>query len=303
VKPRILLAALVVALALGSAGCGGAGEPGQDMAFVSTRDGDYAIFGMDADGGAQGRLSDEHPADDLSPQSIAFQLEPSWSPDGTQIVFMSAREGTSDLYVMNADGTGTRRLTSTRDDDSHPSWSPDGRRIAFQRGQGSIYLMSPDGSDLRRVTDELAVESDPTWSPDGRWLAYERRAPGTDVREIWLTRPDGSGRRRLTRLNAVSNAPTWSPDGETIAFSSDQGGRRFEIYSIGMDGRNLRQLTHSIEDDSFEPAWSPDGGTLAFSRGGAILTIDRDGNQVELTDPENNDSSPAWNPSPPAEGS
>jgi Tol biopolymer transport system component len=94
-----------------------------------------------------------------------------------------------------------------------------------------------------------------------------------------------------------SDTPAWAPDGNRIAFSSRPGQAQWEIYEIGLTGKHLKRLTTSM-DDAFEPAWSPDGTSIAFSRGGSIVTIDRDGVEDKLTDPANNDSSPAWNPRP-----
>jgi Tol biopolymer transport system component len=295
---RKLLAAPLAAVLLLAAGCGGSGDAPRDLLLVSSRDGDYALFTMDAQGRGQTRLTSER--GDLSrPEGVPFQVEPAWSPDGRRIAFSSSRAGTFDLYVMRADGTGTRRLTSTKDSDAHPTWSPDGSRLAFQRGPGRILVIGAAGSGARLLTEDTAEESQPAWSPEGSWIAYVRRAPGGPVRELWLARPDGSGRRQLTRMNAASYSPAWSPDGNTVAFASNRAGR-FDLYAIGVDGNGLRRLTRSVED-AFEPAWSPDGRTIAFSRGGSIVTIDTEGNEQRLTDPENNDSSPVWNPRPAAE--
>jgi len=301
VTTRALLATTVAGCLLLAAGCGGSGEPGNDLLLVSTRDGDYAIFGMDADGRSQGRLTAER-GDTSTAAGIEFQIEPAWSPDGTRIAFASAREGSFDIYVMNADGTGSTRLTTSKVNDRRPSWSPDGTRIVFARSvdESRLFVMNEDGTGARRVTDDAAPESEPAWSPDGEWIAYVRRQPETDVREIWLVRPDGSERRRLTRLDAVAYTPAWSPDGARVAFSANRGDDRYAIWTIGIDGTGLRRVTPAGVD-AFEPAWSSDGAVLAFSRDGAIVTSDAEGNEVQVTDPENNDSSPAWNPRPDVE--
>src|SRR5687768_2836567 len=118
------LAGVLVAIvtAIVGAGCGGSDEARPDLAFVSTRDGDYAIFEMNADGGSQRRLTPRESTGASSPARLFFQVEPAWSPDASQIAFSSGRSGSFDLFVMDADGTGTRRLTSGKQDDSHPTW-------------------------------------------------------------------------------------------------------------------------------------------------------------------------------------
>jgi Tol biopolymer transport system component len=199
-------AVLVASAVLLLAACGGEDTPRPDLAFVSTRDGDYSIYEMNADGGGQRRLTDTDP-DASSPAALFFQIEPAWSPDGTKIAFASRRAGTFDIYVMNADGTGARSLTSTKENDSHPTWSSDGTKIAFARGgSGDIFVMSADGADARRISDSVAEEADPAWSPDGNWIAYVRRTPGTAIQEVWLVRPDGTERHAKERKGGYLHA-------------------------------------------------------------------------------------------------
>lgn len=293
---RRSLGGLCAAVAI-LAGCGSEEEARPDLAFVSSRDGDYAIYEMNADGGAQRRLTPAE-GDVTSPARLFFQVEPSWAPDGARIAFSSRRSGTFDVYVMNADGTGTRRLTSTKENDSHPTWSASGRRLAFVRNE-DIYTMNADGSDVRRASDPAAEEFDPAWSPDGGWIAYVRREPGTAARELWLMRPDGSRRHRLKSQTGTSATPAWSPDGSRIVFASNEGGGRYELYTIGVDGSRLRRVAPTAQDN-FEPSWSPDGTKIAYQEEGAIFTVALGSGEVEkLTDGENNDSTPVWNPRPP----
>ena len=287
------LLALTTALVLSACGGGNGADP--DVLFVSTRDGDYAIYAMSAAGRDERRLTDAD-VDSSTPQGLFFQTDPAWSPDGTTIAFASKRGGTFDLYAMKADGTGTRRLTSTKHDDGHPTWSPDGERIAFARGASPrIFVMGADGSGAGRLTDDESEESEPAWSPDGRWIAYVRKDAGSSIRELWLVDPEGTRRRGLTKLGGVAHAPAWAPGGRRIAFSANVDDNRFDIYTIGVGGGNVRPVTS--REDAFDPAWSPDGKTIAFSQGGAIFAIDvEEGDERMLTDPKNNDSSPAWRP-------
>jgi Tol biopolymer transport system component len=299
-RTLLLGVVLVAAATLLGAGCGSSGSPRPDLAFVSTRDGDYAIFGMNADGSRQKRLTHEK-GDPATPQGLFFQVEPAWSPDGTQIAFSSKRDGASHVFVMRADGSDTRRLTETKLDDANPAWSPDGGRIAFDRA-GDIYVVTADGSQVHRVGNDPAEEADPAWSPNGRWLAYARRTPGTTFGEIWLMHPDGSGRHQVTHRKVSSRAPAWSPGGKQIAFSSEAHAGIYAIYTVGLDGKAPRQLSPSAVAGAYSPSWSLDGKTIAFWSDGSIYTVTLIGSQQQLTS-GTNDSSPVWRPAQAGSGS
>jgi Tol biopolymer transport system component len=172
-----------------------------------------------------------------------------------------------DICLMNADGSGKRRLTRDRMMDGYPSWSPDGRRIAFSgdlsnyRGDRSVIeVMNADGSNLQRLTPSGGSEAMAAWAPDGTTLALDDNTTG----QIDLVAADGSSRQPLTLQQA--SLPAWSPDGRKIAFVSGSG-REFaltsgDIYLINVDGSGQRLL---VRNGTF-PAWSPDGRKIAFLR-------------------------------------
>src|SRR5262245_61259298 len=120
-RPLVLGAALAASAALLASGCGSSSSPRPDIAFVSTRDGDYAIFGMNADGSRQKRLTHER-GDPSTAKGLFFQVDPAWSPDGKQIAYASRRDGVQHIFVMRADGSGTTRLTDSKFDDGNPTW-------------------------------------------------------------------------------------------------------------------------------------------------------------------------------------
>jgi len=293
------MAAVAVCAALLFAGCGGSSNGRDDFVFVSTRDGAYELYAMEANGSHQHRLTPDH-GSNSSASGTYYQLDPAWSPDGRLIAFSSQRDGPSHIFVVNADGKHTRRLTSGSRPDSHPTWSPDGRRIAFARGDhGALEVMNADGTGVHPVTRGSGSGSagDPAWSPNGTWIAFDYKAPGGTTSDIWLIHPDGSGAHRLTPTGANSISPAWSPDSRRIAFSTDSGGSTLSIYEIDVSGRGLQVVARPAHD-AIQPAWSPDGKQIAFSADGAITTVDFAGNFDELTDPKNNDVSPVWNPRP-----
>jgi len=134
------------------------GGGGGKIAFVSEREGDFAIYVMNADGSDVTCLTDNPSGD----------FHPAWSPDGRKIAFESGRDGLYDIYVMNADGSDVTRLTNNPGRDFHYAWSPDGRKIAFvssRDGNREIYMMNADGSDVTRLTNNPADDWFPVWQP------------------------------------------------------------------------------------------------------------------------------------------
>ena len=100
---------------------------------------------------------------------------PAWSPGGKFILYEHRIAGNTDIWRMNPDGTGQRRLTSHGGHDGHPAWSADGSRIAFESnrsGNFDIYTMGVDGGDLRRLTTNPAADREPAWSPDNDRIAF-----------------------------------------------------------------------------------------------------------------------------------
>lgn len=140
----------------------------------------------------------------------AIEVSPTWSPDGSQIAFVSDRTGSPQVYVMNSDGTGVRRISSGSYN-TDPSWSPnpDVNRIAFVRvegGEANIFTVNPDGSDEQRLTWASGRNENPSWSPDGHYIAFSSSRGGS--RDIYIMYLNGQNQRQLTRGGGKS-FPTW----------------------------------------------------------------------------------------------
>jgi Tol biopolymer transport system component len=229
------------------------------------------------------------------------------SPGNGLIAFVSTRDGTSEIYVMNPDGTEQRRLTVNPAEDVSPAWSPDGRRLAFasnRDGNWDIYTIAPDGSDLKRLTDNSDFDGSPSWSPDGSRIAFASARDGNS--EIYVMNADGSDQTRLTSSPADDAAPAWGPGTSScgtytdeIAFESDRDGN-YDIYAIQPDGSGLVDLT-SDPTEEFDPSWAPDCSAVAFDRvvEGNYDVFRREvasGAVTQLTSSPGEDSRPAWSP-------
>jgi len=126
-----------------------------------------------------------------------------WSPDGKKITFSPGTH----LYVINADGTNKKRLTT---DGNNSSWSPNGKKIVFDSerdGNAEIYLMDADGSHQINLTNNPAWDYDPVWSPDGKKIAFSSNRDGNW--EIYIMNADGSNQINLTNNPADDRFPAW----------------------------------------------------------------------------------------------
>jgi len=137
-------------------------------------------------------------------------LEPQWSPDGSKIVFSSHRKNDEDIYVINANGTGEKRLSTSASDEYNPRWSPDGQLIFFYAlFNGEIYCVGPDGDNLIQLTQAEGNNKDLSVSPDGEWIAFvSDRDRDT---EIYIMDINGDNVSRLTFVQGLDRVPQFRP--------------------------------------------------------------------------------------------
>ena len=292
------------------------------IVFSSNRDGNPEIYVMDADGKNQRRLSNNDFPD----------TNPSWSPDGRRIIFVSDRNNIAaedepimvdggiiigdmrkrpQIYVMDADGKNQQRLSNEFVAEWHPSWSPNGRRIVFTSsgamdvagGHWRIYVMDADGGNKQNLSNEGEDDYYPSWSPDGQRIAFVSIRDGRGNLDIYVMNADGSNQQRLTENPDHEWEPSWSPDGQRIAFTSSRLPDVFpansDIYVIDADGKNRRKLTKNSSRNT-DPSWSPDGQRIVFvsNRDGnyEIYVMNADGaRQVRRrTKDGSEDTDPTW---------
>jgi TolB protein len=224
----------------------------------------------------------------LSHSPTKEDWNPAWSPDGRKIAFERHHDGFNWIYVVNADGTGLRRLTAVYN--WLRTWTPDGR-ITFYNARGT-WVMNSDGSGKRRTR----VEGEK--SPDGTKVAF---STGT---AMWVMEANGHNRRKLYGdPNRTTSSPVWSPDGKTLAWTPGDGD--FEVFVVRADGSGLRNVT---DNDGLqrrpEPTWSPDGRALAFvcqlpDATTEICVMNADGSgERNVSQTPADDWSPVWSPTP-----
>jgi len=143
-------------------------------------------------------------------KNYAIDVSPTWSPDGSKIAFVSDKTGSPQLYVMNTNGSGVKRLTHGGYA-TDPSWSPNSsiNKIAFVRvetGGANIYTINPDGSEEQRLTSSSRRNENPSWSPDGYYIAFSSNRSGP--KEIYMMYLNGENQVKLSKGGGKS-FPTW----------------------------------------------------------------------------------------------
>jgi Tol biopolymer transport system component len=256
---------------------------GRHIAFHSARPPGHSnleIYVMNADGIDQTRLT-----------STATQnMFPAWSPDGRRIAFsrgvpaaLPNNLGSRQLWVMNADGSEARQLTSAGDN-YRPRWSPDGKDLVFASNRDAtpsqataidlsfgiydVYVIDADGTGpVRRLTFfPTTLDAEAEWSPDGRHIAFRSRrevdANGDHYCAIFVMNADGSDPRNLTPIPPGAtfatwcNAfPTWSRKGRHIFFhalrTTPDFGLQLELYRIDANGTGEERLTFHSAGELF----------------------------------------------------
>jgi TolB protein len=180
---------------------------------------------------------------------------PAWSPDGRRLAIALARDGLTQIHMVNADGTDLRRILTSNAIDTEPCFAPDGEVIYFtsdRSGSPQIYRMNPSGGDVRRVTFNGSYNISPAVSPDGKLLSYISRRDGRF--QVYVLELANGQELRLSD-GPSDESPSFAPNSRYIMYASKSGGRA-NLSVVAVDG-SARYTLNAKASTIREPAWGP----------------------------------------------
>jgi TolB protein len=164
-----------------------------------------------------------------------------------------SKGGSPDLYVANADGSGLRQLTRTKEDESSPCWSPDGQWICYaskDRERRALSKISPEGGEPQRIpTVGVLSPTEPDWSPDNKWIAFTSQGAGFSICVV----PATGG---TATVLVAGEDPSWSPNSRTLAYGRRQGGR-YTLSLLDVPTKQVKDVSRfsGISSQS-QPSWA-----------------------------------------------
>jgi Tol biopolymer transport system component len=201
--------------------------------------------------------------------STGADVRPSWSPDGKRIAFQSNRSGDYQIYVVGADGSNEKALTTTQQDFRHPAWSPDGKLLAVDAGGSGVrevYTIDVETGQMNQVTRLGTNLSFPSFSPDGKKLSFFAYKDGELA--LWTVAADGSDPKLLvpavasekrSQCTFACHSASWSPDSSRLAVATSG---QAEVWTVNaVDGTDLRKISPDGENSHF-PLYLSDGRLL-----------------------------------------
>lgn len=180
-------------------------------------------------------------------------ISPAVSPDGSRVAMILSKDGWTDLYVCNSDGTGLKRLTKSPQDESSPCWSPDGRWICYaskDKERRALSKISPEGGEPQRIpTAGILSPTEPDWSPDGKLIAFTSQGGGFSICVV----PATGG---AATVLVAGEDPSWSPNSRTLMYGRRQGGR-YTLSLLDVPTKQYKDVSRipGISSQS-QPSWA-----------------------------------------------
>ena len=232
-----------------------------------------------------------------------------WSPDGRRLIFQSTRDGRDcdQIYIMNADGSGVRMVSTGKGVTTCGYFLADGKHIIYASTHEAcdIYLATDTGKILKKLTDAPGYDAEATVNWKTKKIVYTSLASG-DL-DLWSMKPDGTGKKRITTAEGYDGGPVFSRDGSNLVWRAHHpdtpekisryrellkdnltAPMKMELFVSDSDGSNAREIT-SFGCASFAPTFTPDGKKILFSsnkhkcdsRDFELYLIDPDGGNLE----------------------
>ena len=258
------------------------------LAYVTKAGSRYTLWVADSDGeNAQAALG--------SPEPI---ISPTWSPNGTQLAYVSFESRKPVSYVHDVASGRRRLLANFRGSNSAPAWSPDGRQLAVtlsRDGGSQIYLISAGGGEPRRLTQSQSIDTEPTFSPDGGTIYFVSDRGGAP--QIYRMSASGGAAQRVTFSGGYNVSPSVSPDGRYLAYVSRSGGYKLQVMELASG--NVTAVTDTAEDEN--PSFAPNSRLIVYAtrQGGreALMTTTVDGKiKARLAGRSGDIREPSWGP-------
>lgn len=264
------------------------------IAYVLKRGNKYALQVADADGyNAQSIIEYSEPI-----------ISPAWSPDGSQLAYVSFENKKPIVYVQKLATRERRAVASFKGSNSAPAWSPDGKKLAVVlTGQGGsqIFLVNADGSGLQRLSRSSGIDTEPNFSPDGRYILFTSDRGGSpQIYRMPVTATESSNAERLTFEGSYNVSPDFSQDGKSFTFIH-RNNNQFNVAVQEIGSRQVQILTNSKFDES--PSFAPNGKMILYATEidghGILSAVSRDGQTRQHLSVQTGDiREPAWGPLP-----
>jgi TolB protein len=259
------------------------------ITYVVKRGSRFELQVADADGAnAQTVLASNEPI-----------ISPSWSPDGSQLAYVSYASKKPVVVVQNLAQGSTRVVADFFGNNSAPAWSPDSKSLVVtltKDGTSQLYLVAVSGGAPRRLTDSGAIDTQAAFAPDGKSIAFVSDRGGSP--QVYRMPIDGAAAQRLTFEGSYNVSPRFSPDGKSLAFVQREAGR-YRVAVLEIATGQILVLTDSALDDS--PSFAPNGKIILYETQvggrGQLAAVSSDGRvKQRLSSAAGDVRDPAWGP-------
>jgi TolB protein len=226
-------------------------------------------------------------------------ISPAWSPDGSQLAYVSFESLKPVVYVHTVMSGQRRAVANFRGSNSAPAWSPDGRTLAVtltREGNSQVFLMNADGGNVRRITTSSGIDTEPAFSPDGQAIYFTSDRGGGP--QIYRMPATGGGAQRVTFNGDYNISARVSPDGRLLAYVARRGGQ-FKVHVLDLASGQETPVTDTNRDES--PSFAPNGRMLLYATEvggrGILASASVDGRvRTRLSGPAGDIREPTWGP-------